>query len=89
MGGSRGGTGGPDPPPENSQNIRFLCNKGPDPLEITKLPSHHLMLGFHRPASETPFKWRFAGGKLMAHLERYSDPLSPHQLKIYIKFGPL
>ena len=26
------------------------------------------MLGHHRPASETPFKWRFAGGQMMAHL---------------------
>ena len=24
------------------------------------------MLGHHRPASEMPFKWRFAGGSLMA-----------------------
>ena len=28
------------------------------------------MLGHHRSASETPFKWRFAGGPIMAH---YSD----------------
>ena len=39
------------------------------------------MLGHQRPGSETPFKWRFAGGPMMAHLYRYLDPLSPHKLK--------
>ena len=70
MCGSRGGVGGtgdPDPPPlENYKNIGFLSKTGQDPLKITKLPIHHSMLGHHRPASETPFKWRFAGGPLMA-----------------------
>ena len=37
------------------------------------------MLGHHRPASETPFKWRFTGGPLMARLKWYLDPSSPHQ----------
>ena len=63
--GSRGGTGGPDPL-ENYKNIAFLSNTGPDPLNITKLPIQHSMLGHHRPASETPFKWCFAGGPLTA-----------------------
>ena len=43
---------------------------------------------FNLPASETPFQWRADD---MAHLLRYLDPLSPHQLKNYfffIKFGP-
>ena len=60
-----GGAVGPDPP-ENYKNIGFLDNNGPDPLKITKLPIQHSMLGHQRPASETPFKWRFAGGPLMA-----------------------
>ena len=34
--------------------------------KITKLPSQHSMLGLHRPVSETSFKWRFAGGPMMA-----------------------
>ena len=46
---------------------------------ITKLTSQHLVLGHHRPASEMPFKWRFAGGPLMARLKWYFDPLSPNQ----------
>ena len=53
------------PPLENYKNIGFLSNIGPDPLKITKLPNQYSMLGHLRPASETPFKWRFAGGPLM------------------------
>ena len=71
MGGSRGEGdrgSGPPPTPEKSQNIGFICNTGPDPLKITKLPSQRLMLGHHRPASELPFKWRFAGRPMNAHL---------------------
>ena len=33
----------------------WISNTNPDPLKIIKLPSQHLMLGHHRPASETPF----------------------------------
>ena len=53
-------------PLENYKNVGFLGNTGPDPLKITKLPIQHSMLGHYRPASETPFKRRFAGGPLMA-----------------------
>ena len=49
-----------------SQNIEFLSNTGPDPLKFSKLPSQHSKLGHHRHPSETPFKWRFAGGPMMA-----------------------
>ena len=69
MCGSRGGggAGGLTPfPPENHKNKGFLINTGVDPLKITKLQSQNSMLGHHRPASETPFKWRFAGGPMMA-----------------------
>ena len=64
-----GGGGGQEvqTPPGNYKNIGFLGNTGPDPLIITKLPIQHSMLGHHRPASETPFKWCFAGGPLMVH----------------------
>ena len=65
MRGSRGGTGGPDPQ-ENHKAIGFLSNTGPDPMEVTKLPSQHSMLGHHRPATEAPFEWRFAGGPMIA-----------------------
>ena len=47
---------------KNHKNIGFLSNTGPDPLKITKLPSHH------QHARETPYKWRFAGGPMMARL---------------------
>ena len=70
MYGSRGEGGGGQgvrtPLQENYKNIGFLSNTGPDPLKITKLPIQHSMLGHNRPASETPFKWCFAGGPLMA-----------------------
>ena len=49
------GTGGPDSPLKNHQNIRFLSNTGPDPLKVTKLPNQYSMLSYHRHASETPF----------------------------------
>ena len=56
MCGSRGGDRGPDPPGK-LQNIGFLSNIGPDPLKMTMLPiQQHSMLGYHRHASETPFK---------------------------------
>ena len=64
-GGGAGGGGrgqGVLTPLENYKNIGFLSNTGPDPLKITKLPIQHSMLGHHRPTSEMPFKWSFAGG---------------------------
>ena len=53
-------------PPEKSQNIGFLCNIGPDPLKKTQCL--HSMLGHHQHSSETPIKWCFAGGPMMARL---------------------
>ena len=47
------------------------------------------MFGQHRPASETPFKWRFAGGTMMARLKRYKDPLSLLQKKVVKVGSPL
>ena len=66
MGGSRGGGQGVRTPLKNHKNIVFFSNTGPDPLKITMLQSQHSMFGQHRPASETPFKWCFAGGPMMA-----------------------
>ena len=64
-----GGPGDRTPPPlKNHKYIGFLSNTGPDPLKITKLPSQHSILGYHRHASETPFQWRFAGVPMMARL---------------------
>ena len=62
--GDRGSASPPPPPPppgKLQKNIGFLSNTGPNPLKITKLPIQHSMLGHHRPASETPFKWCFTG----------------------------
>ena len=71
----RGGQG-VQTPLKNNKNIGFLSNTGLGPLKITKLPSQHSMLGHHWHASKTPFKWRFAGGQMMARLFRSSLPSS-------------
>ena len=47
------------------------------------------MLGHQRHASETPFKWCFAGGPMMTRIKWCLDPLSHHQLKKVVKIGPL
>ena len=74
MYGSKGGNRG-------QKNMGFLSNSGPDPLKKHKQPSQHSTLGNHRPASETPFKWRFAGGPMMAHLLLYLYHVSRHEQK--------
>ena len=67
---SRGGGGGQGvrTPLKNHKNIGFLNNTCLDPLKIAKPPSQHSMLCNHQHASETPFKWRLAGGPMMAPL---------------------
>ena len=75
-----GGGGGPDPL-EKHKSIGFPSNIDLDPLEITKLPSQHSMLGHYRHASETPFQWSFAGGSMMAHFSGISTLSPSHQLK--------
>ena len=78
MCGSRGGGGGQGvrtPPLKNHKAIGFLSNTGPDPLKNHKATKPNSMLGHHRPASETPFKWRFTGALMMVHFKWYLDPL--------------
>ena len=86
----RGGQGVRTPHPlKIHKNIEFLSNTGRITWKITNLPNRHSMLGHHRPASETPFYWRVAGGPMMAHLLWYLDPLSLRQLKKTLILGPL
>ena len=59
-----GGDRGSVPSLKFHKNIGFLSNTGPHPFKITKLPIQHAMLGHHRPASETPFKWHLNGVSL-------------------------
>ena len=40
------------------------------------------MSGHYRPASETPFKWRSAGGPMMTRLKWYLNASSPHKKNI-------
>ena len=87
MGGSRvREVFGLPPPLKNHKNIGLICNTGLDPMKITKPPSEYSTSSHHLPASETPFQWRFAGGRfasgpMMTQLKRYLDPLSPDQQK--------
>ena len=70
---SRDGDRGPYPTP--GYRIHYQC-WSETPEKIT----NNSMLDHHRPASETPFKWPFNDGPMMAHFKWYLDPLSPHQL---------
>ena len=50
------------------QDIGFPRNTDMDPFHMTKytiLPNQHSVFGQHRPASETPLKWHFAGGPIV------------------------
>ena len=94
MGGSREGTGGPDPPPmKNHKTIGFLTNTGPVPLKT------HNMLGHVGPSSARQrnaiamaFRWRTDDGPFISVL--YLDLLSSYQLKMImiiknvLKFPP-
>ena len=89
---SRGGGGGGwgARTPKNHKSIGFPSGTGPDPPKIAKLPNQHSMLGHHRPASETPFKWRFAGRPMMARFKWYLDPLTLiNEKKNLSKLDPL
>ena len=46
------------------------------------------MLGHHRHASETLFKWQMTGGQTMARFKWYLDPLSP-KIKTWTELDPL
>ena len=76
-----GGTGGLVWLLKNHKNIGFISNNGSAFPENTKLSSQHSMLGHHWPVTETPFKWRFAGGPMTACLLWLLGPPSPRQLK--------
>ena len=53
------------------------------------LPIQYSKLGYHR-ASETPFKWRFVGGPMIARLEWRLDPSSPQKMEksFFVNVGP-
>ena len=69
-GGGGGGEQGVGTPLKNHKNIGFLSKTGLDPLEITKLPSWHSMLGHICP----PAKCHLNGISLAGQLwPAYSD----------------
>ena len=77
----RGDRGSSPPPLKDHKAIGFLIRTVPNPMKITKLSSQNSMFGHHGPACETPLKWHFTGGRMMARFKWYLDPLSAHQLK--------
>ena len=88
MRGSRWGQGVRTPPPLKYRKNIILAILVPNPWKITKLPSQHLMFGIHRPASETLFKCRFAGGPIVAHFWILYSPSSEknnNQKRLLIK----
>ena len=95
MCGSRGGGGGGvgvSDPLKNYINIGFPINTVLDPLKLQSYQARHSMLGDHWHTSETPFKWHFAGGPMMARFELYfwilPPPPSSTKRKIFLKVGP-
>ena len=62
-----GGRGSGPRPLKNHKNIEFPSRTCPDRLKIHNAIKPASMFGHHRPASERPYKWRFAGGPMMAH----------------------
>ena len=48
------------------------------------------MLGYNRHASQTPYKWHFADGPMMAHIQWDMEPPSLYHLrkKNVVKVGP-
>ena len=65
-GGGGGGNRGSGAPLKNHKNIGFISNTGLDPLKNHKAIKPALILGHHQHTSETPFKWRFVGGLMLA-----------------------
>ena len=56
----------PPTPLKNHKNIGYLGTTGPDSMENYKATKPAFHVGHHGHASQTPFKWRFAGGPMMA-----------------------
>ena len=69
MRGSRGGErADAQGPLINYKNIGSLPILVRIPWKITKLPCLHSLLRHHRYVSETPCRWRFAGGAMITRL---------------------
>ena len=72
----RGDTRGSGPPLLKNHKIKvFLAKLVRIPCKTTKLTSQNSVLGHHRPASNTPFRWRTNNGPLTV-LFRSSLPKS-------------
>ena len=63
---------------KKSQNKGFLSNTGPDPLKNHKATKPAFNVWPSSARQRNAFKWRFAGGQMMASLPCYLDLISPH-----------
>ena len=63
--GSRGGTGGPDPPLKNHKNIGFLSNTGPDLLKNHKATKPAFNVWPSSARQRMAFRWRADDGPLL------------------------
>ena len=61
-----GGGGGSGPHLQNHNAIGFFSYTGPDPLENHEDTKPAFNVGPSSATSEMAFKWRFAGGPMMA-----------------------
>ena len=66
----RGRGRGDRPPLKNHKNIGFFSNTGPDHLKNHKVtkPAFNNVPSTVRQRNAISFKWRFAGGPMMARL---------------------
>ena len=91
MGGSRRGTGGPDPH-ESSQNIGFLSNTGLDPLKNYKAikPAFNVWHSSARQRNAISillaFCWRAGDGPLIVVFDHF--PTNNNKKNNVVKVGP-
>ena len=52
--------------PQSQTADKIMALRGHNWSGFPEKQNQHSMLGHHRPASKTPFQWRFAGGPIMA-----------------------
>ena len=57
---------------ETMRRRRLVCDVAGRIFVSERHPSQYTVSGHHRPASETSFQWRFAGGPLATHFKRFT-----------------
>ena len=52
----------------------------------TRGRANHTVSGHHLPDSETPYEWRFAGGRMVVHFHMFFKKKIKHTLSCYGQF---